>query len=132
MVGSHAMSSQTRAPDSPDLGALIRQFRGERQMTQQHLANLAGIHAQTVSDIERGKHHPSDETMDSLAAALGVTPSQLDARRLGDAVARDARTLVQREAIALALELPDVDLKAMIAAMRARQVRRSKRGGAQR
>ncbi|HSY51734.1 MAG TPA: helix-turn-helix transcriptional regulator [Thermoanaerobaculia bacterium] len=124
------MSPQT--PDPPDVGALIRQFRSERQMTQQHLANLAGIHAQTVSDIERGKHQPSDETMDSLAAALGVTPSQLDARRLGEAVARDAKTLVQREAIALALELPDADLKAMIAAMRARQVRRSRRGGARR
>jgi len=126
------MSSETRAPDSPDVGALIRQFRGERRMTQQRLANLAGIHVQTVSDIERGKHHPSDETMDSLAAALGVTPSHLDARRLGDAVARDAKTLVQREAIALALELPDADLKAMIAAMRTRQVRRSKRRGVHR
>lgn len=126
------MSSETRTPDSPDVGALIRRFRGERQMTQQHLANLAGIHVQTVSDIERGKHHPSEETMDSLAAALGVAPSHLDARRLGDAVARDAKTLVQREAIALALELPDADLKAMITAMRTRQVRRSKRGGVHR
>ena len=45
-------------------------------------------------------------------------------------MARDAKTLVQREAIALALELPDADLKAMIAAMRERQSRRSKRGGA--
>ena len=126
------MSSETGASDSPDVGSLIRQFRGERQMTQQHLANLAGIHAQTVSDIERGKHYPSDETMDSLAAALGVTPSQLDARRLGDAVARDAKTLVQREAIVLALELPDADLRAMIAAMRERQSRRSKRGGVRR
>jgi transcriptional regulator with XRE-family HTH domain len=128
MVASLMMQSETGASDSPDVGDLIRRFRGERQMTQQHLANLAGIHVQTVSDIERGKHHPSDDTMDSLAAALGVTPSQLDARRLADAVARDAKTLVQREVIALALELPDADLKAMIAAMRERRFRRSKRG----
>jgi transcriptional regulator with XRE-family HTH domain len=129
MVGSQTMSSETRAPESSAVGALIRQFRDERRMTQQHLANLAGIHAQTVSDIERGKHHPSDETMDSLAAALGVTASQLDARRLGEAVARDAKTLVQREAITLALELPDADLKTIITAMRERQLRHSKRGG---
>jgi transcriptional regulator with XRE-family HTH domain len=126
------MSQETRATDAPDVGTLIRQFRGARHMTQQHLANLAGVHVQTVSDIERGKHHPSDETMDSLAAALGVTPSHLDARRLGEEVARDAKTLVQREAIALALELPDAELKAMITAMRTRQVHRSKRGGVHR
>ena len=126
------MSPDGTPSTPPNVGGLIRQLRHERQWSQQQLTDATGLHLQTVSAIERGIQNPTAETIDSIAAAFGVTPSQLDSKRLGEVVAREARTIEQRAAVELALTLPPADLKALMDALRERQERRVKRGGGRR
>lgn len=116
----------------PQIGMVVRSLRLERGWTQQELAARAGVTAQTISNIETGRSgRVYVDTVESLAAAFGVTVSAIDPRYFAEAVERNAKTAVQREAIELALQLPDADLKSIIEAMRARRERRTKlrRGG---
>jgi transcriptional regulator with XRE-family HTH domain len=46
-------------------------------MTQADLARAAYVSLPTVKAIERGARSPSDDTLDSLAAALGVDPGNI-------------------------------------------------------
>ena len=58
-------------------GNRIRVLRGRLALTQEQLAERAGISVDFLSLIERGKNSPSFENLDGLAAALGVTVAQL-------------------------------------------------------
>lgn len=62
-----------QAVDSgPSLGAWIRATRMEQGISQRELASRSGLSRSYVCDIERGRGaHPSVETLDKLAAALG-------------------------------------------------------------
>jgi transcriptional regulator with XRE-family HTH domain len=66
----------TRQPAPQDGGALgqwIRATRMEQSLSQRELATRAGLSRSYVCDIERGRGaHPSVETLDKLAAALGA------------------------------------------------------------
>src|ERR1700716_4065908 len=68
------------------LGASLKKLRLAAGMTQEELAERAGISARTVSDVERGLrsvvHH---HTAGRLASALGLADEQ---RRKFDALAR--------------------------------------------
>jgi len=46
-------------------------------MTQQELADRAGLRGSTVSEIETGRRSPRFSTIKALAAALGVDPTEL-------------------------------------------------------
>lgn len=70
------------------LGARVRDIRVLRQMSQDEVANRAGIHRSRVSEIERGHQH-SVETLFRLARALDVHPADLlDDRDEGGLLAR--------------------------------------------
>ncbi len=59
---------------APSLGAWIRATRLEQGISQRELASRSGLSRSYVCDIERGRgSHPSVETLDKLAAALGFT-----------------------------------------------------------
>ncbi len=58
-------------------GNRVRLLRGKRGLTQEQLAELAGISVDFLSLIERGKNSPSFDNLDELAEALGVTVAQL-------------------------------------------------------
>lgn len=63
------------------LGDAIRARRGEIDgLSQEGLANLAGMHRTYVSEIERGLRNPSYRNLVKLAAALELTLSELVAR----------------------------------------------------
>ncbi len=47
-------SPSSSPTSSPDLGLLLRRHRREAGLTQEELAEQAGISARAVSDIERG------------------------------------------------------------------------------
>jgi WD40 repeat protein/transcriptional regulator with XRE-family HTH domain len=57
---------------------LLKQYRETAGLTQEALAERAGLSARTISDLERGlKHTPRHETLDLLATALALAPKQL-------------------------------------------------------
>jgi transcriptional regulator with XRE-family HTH domain len=52
-------------------------MRSERGLTQEQLAERAGISVDFLSLIERGKSSPSFENLDELADALDVPVAEL-------------------------------------------------------
>ena len=62
-------------PPKPNLGIgeRIRAARKARRMGQVELAAAAGIGQGYLSEIERGEKTPSDEVLERLVAALGMT-----------------------------------------------------------
>ena len=62
---------------SSQLGQRIRVLRETLSLTQEKLANKAGISVSFVSMIERGDRTPHVETLVAISDALGITVSQL-------------------------------------------------------
>lgn len=60
-----------------NLGRNLRRARERRKMTQEEVAGLSGVHATEVSRIEGGKRDPKVSTLERLAKAVGVPPSDL-------------------------------------------------------
>lgn len=59
------------------LGKRIREIRKIRKLSQEALAERAGISAQYVSNIERGKENPTLDMLFTLADALKVTLAEM-------------------------------------------------------
>lgn len=59
------------------LGKAIRDLRAERRLTQEELAERAGVHAHYVSDIERGLRNVAIVNLTYLANAFGLTAAEL-------------------------------------------------------
>src|SRR5215216_8162400 len=77
--------SPSRQPAGIALGARLRELRIQAGLTQSELAG-ARFSKEYVSQIERGKTRPTRETIDWLAARLGV-----DASFLANGVSADER-----------------------------------------
>jgi transcriptional regulator with XRE-family HTH domain len=60
-----------------DLGRNLRHARDRLGLTQEQVAERSGVHATEVSRIEAGKRDPRVSTMERLAKALGIPPSDL-------------------------------------------------------
>lgn len=56
-----------------EFGLAIRVLRLERQISQEALADICGLHRTYVSDIELGKRNISLENIEKIANALGVS-----------------------------------------------------------
>ncbi len=56
------------------LGHKLRSLREEYGLTQAQLANLAGVTAGLIGQIEQGKVQPSLKTLEKLAEVMGVSP----------------------------------------------------------
>ncbi len=65
------MGAAVNSPQAP-IGALLREWRAARRMSQLDLALEAGISARHLSCVETGKSHASRETVGRLAHALGM------------------------------------------------------------
>jgi transcriptional regulator with XRE-family HTH domain len=61
----------------PALGKAIRQLREERDMTQEALAQEAGVTVGHMSMIERGHSNPTWATVKAISAALGLSIVEL-------------------------------------------------------
>ncbi len=55
----------------------IKLFREQAGLTQQELADLAGVHQHHISRWERGTVDIGDGNLAKVAKALGVTPWEL-------------------------------------------------------
>jgi transcriptional regulator with XRE-family HTH domain len=58
-------------------GPLIGRLRVARNLSQEKLAHLSGLHATTISEVERGKTSVTLETLEALARGLGIDPGEL-------------------------------------------------------
>ncbi|RWH71772.1 MAG: XRE family transcriptional regulator [Mesorhizobium sp.] len=61
----------------------VRRIRHDKQMTQEELADRAGLSARYVGAIERANKSASVTILGRIAEALGVDPAVL-IKRLGD------------------------------------------------
>jgi DNA-binding XRE family transcriptional regulator len=70
--GAWAVTEQE--PGAPSLAGLLRRLRAEARLTQEELADAAGLSPRAVSDLERGIHPTARKrTAQLLAGALGLT-----------------------------------------------------------
>jgi transcriptional regulator with XRE-family HTH domain len=60
-----------------DVGANLRKYRRARALTQEDLAEKAGVSPATIGAIERGENEPQIRTLRKLAEALDITPDKL-------------------------------------------------------
>lgn len=59
------------------LAANMRRMRQERQLSQEALAELVGIHRNYLGGIERQERNVGLDNIARIARALGVSPSRL-------------------------------------------------------
>jgi transcriptional regulator with XRE-family HTH domain len=62
------------------IGEKLREVRTRRLLTQEELAQKAGVSQSTIANIERDNAEPQFRTIRKLAKALDVDPTEL----LGD------------------------------------------------
>lgn len=55
----------------------IRKLRERQGLSQEALADLAGLHRTYIGSIERCERNISIDNIDRIASALGVSPSSL-------------------------------------------------------
>ena len=58
-------------------GRRVREVREKKDISQERLGELAGLHRTYVSSLERGKRNVSLVNIEKLARALGVTMAEL-------------------------------------------------------
>lgn len=58
-------------------GERLRKVRRQKKISQEGLADLAGLHRTYVSSVERGLRNISLLNIGKLAEALGVPPARL-------------------------------------------------------
>lgn len=64
-------------PHRVTFGRRIRTLRAARGMSQEQLADAAGVHRTYVSSLERGQRNVGLDNIYTLADALDVSPSKL-------------------------------------------------------
>ncbi|MBP7403245.1 MAG: ImmA/IrrE family metallo-endopeptidase [Clostridia bacterium] len=87
--------------DPQELGFRIRQIRSSRRMTQQAVADKAGITRLAYMKIERGESAPRVSTLQGIAAALDVKTVDLlvPAGRLEHVRFRSSKRMTGRDAL---------------------------------
>jgi predicted ATPase/DNA-binding XRE family transcriptional regulator len=79
MIGASGIDRSERSATihaaEPSFGALLKEYRLAAGLTQEALAERAGLSARAISDLERGVNRiPRQETLDLLAQALALPP----------------------------------------------------------
>lgn len=70
-------STARRAALLSEFGRRLRSLRESKGISQEELADRAGVHRTYVSSVERGRRNISLANIHSLADALGVSPALL-------------------------------------------------------
>ena len=78
-ISALAPETRTMSEQLPSqrLTALIRTLRKERGLSQEALAERAGLHRNSISLIERGESQPTVDTLFRLADGLGISAVEL-------------------------------------------------------
>lgn len=79
------MAAEPNAPSLVALGQVVRTLRIARGLTQEGLAEAAGLHPRYVSDIERGQRNIGFLNLERLGSVLATDMASFmaafDARR---------------------------------------------------
>ena len=59
------------------IGGNIRHYRGQAGLTQEQLAELAGLHRTYIGQVERAEKNLSARNIAKIARALQVAPHEL-------------------------------------------------------
>lgn len=123
VLSSAVMSGEP--PKRSVIGDAVRTLRVKRSLTQQQLADRAGVSMSWVARVETGEIlSPHPGTVEKIAEALGVTPADIDPDALGIIVSAAAKTPEQRAAVRELLSLSAEELslaREVIAKMRGRK-----------
>ena len=65
------------AYDHQKMGRVIKHIRKQKKLTQEVLSGLAGIGRTHLVMIESGKKNANIETLEKIAAAMGIKMSEL-------------------------------------------------------
>jgi transcriptional regulator with XRE-family HTH domain len=71
-------------PDLVVLGRRLAALREQARMTQESLADAAGLHWTYVGQVERGERNLSYKNLLKLARGLGVDPAELVSSKTAD------------------------------------------------
>ena len=63
-------------PEPAEFGLLLRLYRAEARLTQEALAERAGVSTRGIQSLERGEAKPHHDTFERLARALALTAEQ--------------------------------------------------------
>lgn len=74
---SESENKKLRKEFTTQLSERLREVRKSKEMTQQELADKAGLHLTYVGHLELGKYHPTVYVMWKIAKALGVSVKEL-------------------------------------------------------
>ncbi len=77
-------------PELVRFGAALKRARLDRGLSQERLAERAGLHRTYVGSVERGERNLSLINVHALAAGLGMAAADLLARAEGAPEASDA------------------------------------------
>lgn len=66
-----------------NIGKNLKKFRDEKNLTLKQLSEISGVSISFISDIENGRRNPSNDTLNSLADALGVFVDRLTGESIG-------------------------------------------------
>jgi transcriptional regulator with XRE-family HTH domain len=101
-----AVQGRTRQSASTQLGERVRQLRVAAGLTQTELAGNR-FSKEYISQIERGKTRPTQETIDWLAAQLKIDPGYLANGVETQALARAESIVARAEALVLERRIDD-------------------------
>ncbi|MBI2924366.1 MAG: helix-turn-helix transcriptional regulator [Verrucomicrobia bacterium] len=59
----------------------LRRLRLEREWSQEDCAEKCGLHRTYIGAVERGERNITLATLDTLAAAFGISPAELITRK---------------------------------------------------
>lgn len=76
-----------------DWRAALRDHRKQRGFTQTRLAREANLSLSALKQYETGQRHPSQQALDAIIAALGLTAEQSGAIRAGAGYAPDMKRI---------------------------------------
>lgn len=62
---------------APRIGAVVRQLREATGLSQEELAEQAGLHRTYISLVERGRRNITVDALSQIAEALNTYPSRL-------------------------------------------------------
>jgi transcriptional regulator with XRE-family HTH domain len=69
--------AQARTPLHVAFGLAVRRLREERGISQEELGHKTGLHRNHVGQIERAELNPTLATVDVIAQALALSPTEL-------------------------------------------------------